>query len=251
MSNLIFKHRSIRKYKETAIPTGILNKVLEAGTRASTTGNMQVYSMIVSTEKDTREKLWAAHFKQNMVLQAPVHITFCADFNRFSQWCNERNAKPGYDNYLSFFTATIDALLASQNVALAAEEIGLGICYLGTVTYNADKIIEILNLPRLVVPVAAIVVGYPDEDPGLTDRLPLEGVVHWEKYKPYLADDINRIYRDRENLEMTRELLKVNSKETLAQIFTDNRYSKKDNLFYSQKFLEVIEAQGFMNNSGD
>ena len=248
MTDTIFLHRTIRKYKETPIDEALLNKILEAGTRASTTGNMQVYSMIVTKDAGLRRKLWEAHFKQDMVLQAPVIVTFCADFNRFNKWCEQRKAVPGYDNYLSFYTASIDALLASQNVALAAEDFGLGICYLGTTTYMARKIIDILKLPKYVVPVTTLVIGYPDETPGLTDRLPLEGVIHNEKYNDYSENDIDRIYAEKEDLEFTKELLKINQKETLAQIFTDNRYKKADNVHFSKEFMKVIEEQGFMNN---
>lgn len=249
MIETILKHRSVRKYKSDPVDENILSKILEAGTRASTTGNMQVYSMIVSKDKAIREKLWEAHFKQNMVLEAPVHITFCADFNRFNKWCKMRNANPGYDNFLSFFTAAIDALLVSENVSLAAESFGLGICYLGTVTYMADKIIEILDIPKFVVPVASIVMGYPLDNPPITDRLPVNGIVHNEKYTDYSEDSINKIYAEKESLEQTIRLLKENNKETLAQIFTDNRYPKKDNIYFSNQFLKVIEKQGFMNNS--
>ncbi len=248
MPDKIFNHRSIRKYKSDPVDEGLLQTILSAGTRASTTGNMQVYSMVVTRDEQLREKLWECHFKQDMVLQAPVHITFCADFNRFNKWCEQRKAVPGYDNYLSFFTAAIDALLVSQNVCLAAEEKGLGICYLGTATYNAAKIIDILSLPRGVVPVAAIALGYPDEEPGLTDRLPLEGVVHYERYSDYEPADIDRIYAEKEASDLTRELLEINRKETLAQIFTDNRYRKQDNVHFSKEFLMVIREQGFMNN---
>ena len=247
MIEAIFNHRSIRKYKPDAIPEKVLDRVLEAGSRASTTGNMQVYSMVVTRKEEIRKQLWEAHFKQYMVLQAPVHITFCADFNRFNKWCRSRKADPGYDNFLSFFTATIDALLASQNVALEAEDNGLGICYLGTATYMADRIIEILGLPSGVVPVAAIVLGFPDEDPGLTDRLPMEAVVHDETYNEYSAEDIDRIYAEREASQLTRDLLEENQKETLAQVFTDNRYTRQDNIHFSRQFLEVIRRQGFMN----
>ncbi|MDP4187685.1 MAG: nitroreductase family protein, partial [Bacteroidota bacterium] len=83
MKDIIFNHRSIRKYKNTAIPEEQLNRILEAGTRASNTGNMQAYSIIATKEKTLKEKLWEAHFKQDMVLEAPVVLTFCADFNRF------------------------------------------------------------------------------------------------------------------------------------------------------------------------
>lgn len=246
MLETIFSHKSIRNYKNQPVPDDMLSRILEAGTRASTTGNMQVYSIIVSKEESIRKQLWEAHFKQDMVLQAPVHLTFCADFNRFNKWCRQRKAEPGYNNFLSFMTAAIDALLASQNVVIAAEFHKLGVCYLGTATYNADKIIEILNLPESVVPVAALVLGYPDGDPGITDRLPLEGVVHQEKYKDFLRDDIDRIYKEKESLELTQQLLAENNKETLAQVFTDNRYTKKDNELFSGKFLSVIRKQGFM-----
>jgi nitroreductase len=247
MNNIILNHRSIRKYKTDSISQELLDDILLAGTRASNTGNMQVYSIVVTRNQDLKEKLYSAHFKQNMVLQAPVILTFCADFNRFSKWCELRKAEPGYDNFLSFFTAAIDALLVAQNVALAAESNGLGICYLGTTTYMAQSIIDILNLPKLVVPVTTLVVGYADENPGLTDRLPLEAVIHTEKYSDYSSGDIEKFYVEKENLEFTKQLLEINKKETLAQIFTDNRYTKKDNLAFSKSLLEVLEKQGFMN----
>jgi nitroreductase len=248
MNETIFSHRSVRKYKSTPVPEGILDEILKAGSRASTTGNMQVYSIVVTKDSDLRRKLWEAHFKQDMVLQAPVHLTFCADFRRFTKWCEQRKADPGYDNFLSFFTAAIDAILVSQNVALAAEAHGLGICYLGTATYMAGSIVEILDLPALVIPVACLVTGYPGEEPPLTDRLPMDAIIHKEKYNDYSSSDIDRIYKEREESDLTRELLEINKKETLAQIFTDNRYTKKDNLHFSKQFLKTIVQQGFMNH---
>jgi hypothetical protein len=209
---------------------------------------MQVYSVIVTKDNEVKQKLAPCHFNQPMVTQAPVVLTFCADFNRFNKWCLQRNAKPGYDNFLSFFTAAIDALLVAQNVCLAAEEKGLGICYLGTTTYTADKIIDVLKIPKGVVPVTTVVLGYPDENPGLTDRLPLDAIIHREIYQEYSAGDIDQIYAAKEAMPLTKQLLEENKKETLAQIFTDNRYTKKDNVAFSKKILEVLENQGFMNN---
>lgn len=244
----LLNHRSIRRYKSTPVEESLLNEILQAGIRASTTGNMQVYSIIVSQSDEVKKQLLPLHFNQNMVVQAPVVLTFCADFNRFSKWCKLRKADPGYDNFLSFFTAAIDALLAAQNVCVAAEERGLGICYLGTTTYTADKIIDVLKLPKGVVPVTTVVMGYPDESPELTDRLPLAGVVHREVYQDYSDDDIDQIYRQKEALPLTKKLLEENGKETLAQIFTDNRYTRKDNVAFSKVLLEVLRKQGFMNN---
>ncbi|HOG20661.1 MAG TPA: nitroreductase family protein, partial [Salinivirgaceae bacterium] len=201
MLETISKHRSIRKFKPDAISDSILTEILEAGTRASNTGNMQLYSVVVTKDKEIREKLWETHFKQNMVLQAPVHITICADVNRFHKWCELNQAPVSYDNFFWFINATIDATLASQNICLEAENNGLGICILGTVLYNVDKIIEILELPKGVIPLTAIVLGYPDENPPLTDRLPLDAVVHYEKYKDYSPEVIEKLFFEKDNSE--------------------------------------------------
>jgi len=247
MLNTIFNHKSIRKYKNTPVQEKDLNEILEAGTRASTTGNMQIYSIIVTRDEEMKKRLAPTHFNQPMATQAPVLLTFCADINRFNKWCEARNAEPGYDNFLWFTNAVIDAMLVAQNCCIAAEDKGLGICYLGTTTYTADKIIEILNLPKGVIPITTVVMGYADEDPCLTDRLPLEAVVHYETYKDYTPDDIDKLFTEKENLESTKKLLEENKKETLAQIFTDNRYKKADNLHFSKVFFDVLKKQGFFN----
>lgn len=247
MLTTIFNHRSIRKYKNTPIAEIDLQEILEAGTRASTTGNMQLYSIIVTRDEEMKRILAPTHFNQPMVMQAPVLLTFCADINRFNKWCNNRKAEPGYDNFLWFTNAAIDAMLVAQNCCIAAESKGLGICYLGTTTYTADKMIDILKLPKGVIPITAVVMGYPDQNPGLTDRLPLEAVVHYETYKDYSNEDINRQYADKEALESTKQLLIENNKETLAQIFTDNRYKKADNIHFSKVFFKVLKDQGFFN----
>lgn len=244
----ILEHRSIRKFKNKEIEDSILNQVLEAGTRASTTGNMQVYSFIVTKDEKRKEELCKFHFGQAMVKEAPIVLTFCADFNRFNKWCLQRNAEPGYDNFLSFMTATVDALLVAQNVAVAAESFGLGICYLGTTLYMADKIIDFLQCPKGVIPITTLVIGYPDESPELVDRLPLKGIIHQEFYQDYSPEDIDAIYREKEALPLTHQLIKENQLDNLAQIFTNKRYTKKDNVYFSQSFLKVIENGGFMNN---
>lgn len=240
-------HRTIRKYKDTPIDEDLLYRILEAGSRASTTGNMQLYSIIVTRDRELKHELSACHFHQASVMNAPVVLTFCADFNRINKWCTLREADPGYDNFLSFFTASIDALLVAQNVAIAAESEGLGICYMGTTTYLTGKIIKVLGLPKGVVPVTTLTVGWPDEDPEQIDRLPLNGVVHFEKYTDYTEQRIEEIYAGKESRADNLMFIAENNKKTLAQVFTDVRYKKQDNIAFSHKFLEVIHEQGFMN----
>ncbi len=245
MIEQIFSHRSIRKFKPDAIPDDVMRRVLEAAVRASNTGNMQVYSIVVTTDPALLEKLGPCHFNQP-ASKAPALLTFCADINRFNLWSEQRGAKPEYDNFLWFVNAAIDATLASQNAVLAAEEEGLGICYLGTTTYTADRIIEVLELPRGVVPVTTVALGYPDENPPLTDRLPLEGVVHSQKYEDYTPVRIDEIWAEKEASELTASLLKINDLPTLAHIFAERRYKGDDSRLFSGKFIEVLKKQGFM-----
>jgi hypothetical protein len=182
-----------------------------------------------------------------MVMNAPLVLTFCADFNRFNKWCILSNAEPGYDNFLSFVTAAIDALLVAQNVTIAAESEGLGVCYLGTTTYLAAKIIDILKLPKGVVPITTLTIGWPDEHPEQIDRLPLDAIVHHETYRNYTDDEIFRAYQDKEKRPDNLKFIVENNKETLAQVFTDIRYKKSDNITFSNMLLEVLKKQGFMN----
>lgn len=246
MNSTYFTRRTIRKYESREVEENLLKRIMTAGTRASTTGNMQVYSVIVTRDNEMKKRLAPAHFNQPMVTEAPVVLTFCADFNRFNLWCRQRDANPGYDNFLSFMTASIDALIVAQTVCSAAEEEGLGICYLGTATYNADKIIEVLELPKGVVPVATVTLGWPAVIPDQPDRLPLEAVVHYEKYHDFTPDLIDDLYREKETRADSLQFIAENDKKTLAQVFTDVRYKKADNEYFSAKFLEVIGKQGFM-----
>jgi len=246
MLNLLNQHRSIRKYTSQEIATELLTELLEVACRASNTGNMQAYSIVVTTDNDIKEQLSPAHFNQPMIKQAPVVLTFCADFNRFTKWCEQRQANPGYDNFQSFMATAIDTLVAAQTFCIAAESAGLGICYLGTTTYNAREIIDALKLPKLVVPVTTITVGYPDGIPEQTDRLPLEAVVHTETYHDFSPSEIDKLYSEKENSDFYKQFVSENQKQTLAQVFTDIRYSRENNEFFSDKFLTVLKEQGFL-----
>ena len=145
-------------------------------------------------------------------------------------------------------TASIDALLAAQNAVIAAEAHGLGTCYLGTTTYTAGKIIDVLNLPKGVVPVTTVTIGHPDENPGLTDRLPMRAIVHHEKYTDFSKEDIEHLYSEKESMDLYKGFVADSEVENLAQVFTQKRYTKKDNVLFSKTLLDVLTQQGFMNN---
>ena len=245
MKNLATR-RTIRQYSEREVTEQLLNRLMTEAARTQTMGNLQLYSVVVTRSAQMKAQLAPAHFNQPMVTQAPVVLTICADFHRTTRWCEERKAHPGYDNFLSFQNAAIDALLYTQTLCNLMDEEGLGYCYLGTTVYQPQQIIDILQLPRLVMPVATLTVGWPAEEPPLTDRLPTESFVHSETYRDYSTEDIDTYYNNKENLPENRHFCDINHKETLAQIFTDIRYTRSDNEAMSEGLLAALRHQGFL-----
>ena len=245
--DFIQNRRSIRKYADRPVDDALLRSLLEEAEHTQNMGNLQLYSVVVTRSEEKKRELAPCHFNQPMVTGAPVVLTFCADYHRTTRWCEERKATPGYDNFLSFMNAATDALLYCQTFCTLAEAAGLGLCYLGTTVYTPEKIIDILHLPRLVMPVATITLGWPAEQPAQTDRLPLSAVMHEETYQPVTRETIDRDYCPKEALPENQEFLRINHKETLAQIFTDLRYTKSDNEFMSKGLIETLRRQGFLD----
>lgn len=142
--------------------------------------------------------------------------------------------------------AATDALLFTQTFTVLAEAAGLGTCFLGTTVYMPQMIIDTLHLPQLVMPVATLTVGWPDEKPAQTDRLPLRSIVHSETFDDYTPEKIDDFYAEKEALEENKEFVRTNQVETLAQVFTDIRYTKKDCEAMSTGFMEALRKQGFI-----
>ncbi|MBP5260085.1 MAG: nitroreductase family protein [Paludibacteraceae bacterium] len=234
--------RSIRRYTDQPVPQERLEELLSLAFRASNTGNMQTYSVIVTRDKERKRALAPLHFNQPCVLSASVVLTFCVDFRRFSDWCLASDAQPGYDNFLSFYGATIDSMLVAQAFASLAEQEGWGLCFLGTTNYNAAGICDALHLPQLVFPVTTVTLGWPDELPELSDRLPAQGLIHLESYQ---EGDVKALYAAKEALPQMRRFVEENGKRTLAQVFTDVRYPKESNEAFSDALLSAIQRQGF------
>lgn len=245
MRNLTTR-RSIRKYADKAVSEELLNRLLAEAERTPTMGNLQLYSVIVTRSEEMKTKLAPAHFNQPMVCGAPVVLTFCADFRRTTLWAENRQAKPGYDNFLSFINASTDALLYCQTFCNLAEEEGLGTCFLGTTVYMPQTIIDTLQLPQLVFPVATITLGWPDEQPELSDRLPLRAIIHEETYHDYTPQAIDDCYAEKEALPANQHFVEINHKETLAQVFTDLRYTRRDNEAMSEGMIDALRRQGFL-----
>ena len=238
--------RSIRRYQDKDVDNTLLTRLIKEAERTQTMGNLQLYSVVVTRSEELKAKLAPAHFNQPMVTGAPVVLTFCADYRRTTLWAEQRQAIPGYDNPLSFVNAMTDALLFCQTFCNLAEEEGLGCCFLGTTVYQPQSIIDTLQLPELVFPVATITLGWPDENPPLSDRLPVSTIIHEETFHDYSAADIDKAYAYKEQLDENKEFVKINNKQTLAQVFTDCRYTKADCEAMSETLLEALRKQKFL-----
>ena len=238
--------RSIRRYQDKDVDNTLLTRLIKEAERTQTMGNLQLYSVVVTRSEELKAQLAPAHFNQPMVTGAPVVLTFCADYRRTTLWAEQRQATPGYDNPLSFVNAMTDALLFCQTFCNLAEEEGLGCCFLGTTVYQPQSIIDTLQLPELVFPVATITLGWPDENPPLSDRLPVSTIIHEETFHDYSVADIDKAYAYKEQLDENKEFVKINNKQTLAQVFTDCRYTKADCEAMSETLLEALRKQKFL-----
>ncbi len=246
MNEILKAHRTIRKYKSTPISDDVLYNILESGIRSSNTGNMQLYSIIVTRSPEKKEELSPLHFNQPMIKGAPLILTICFDVNRFKLWCGVNDAEADFSGLLWLLNGTVDSSILAQNICVAAENFGLGICYLGTTLYNAPEISKVLRLPSDVIPITTLTIGYPEVVPELTDRLSLNSVVHFEEYQDYSEDRVKEAYDFKEKMESSQKFVEENGKENLAQVYTEVRYKSADNQYFSTKLLKMLLDQGFV-----
>ncbi len=180
---LIRRHASVRRYKPDPVPSAVIEAVVEAGQHASTSSNLQAYSVVAVTEPARREQLSALAANQAFVREAPVCLAWCADLARLDRACRLRGYDQVTEHVESFLVAAIDASLAAQNAMLAAESLGLGACYVGALRNHPQEVIDLLRLPRLVFPLFGMALGWPAKEARTKPRLPLRAVLHWEQYK--------------------------------------------------------------------
>lgn len=247
MSKDYFSTRaSVRDYDNRPVSDELLDNILQRAMRAPTCGNMQLYSVIVTRDEERKKILAKQHFNQPASVSCNIILTICADFYRFTRWCEISGAKPGYNNFHSFITSLTDAVIFTQQIVTIAEMEGLGTCYLGTVNYNAKEISSILKLPELVVPVASISLGYPKAEPKQVERLPLQSIVHHERFRCFSDSEIIDLFRDKEDFPDNKEYVKENGKDSLAAVFTDIRYPKDMNETVSESFMQLLKEKGFI-----
>lgn len=256
VARLMNTHRSIRQYKSDPLDNALIERVLQqAIDGSSSSGNLNTYSMILTRDKERKARLCELHGDQEMINQAPLLITFCADTYRTRRWLRLRRARDNFNNFEGFLVSAFDAIILSQSAALAFESHGLGICFLGTTLWRADEIAALLELPETCVPVTSLVVGHPDENPNKRDRLPLRALVHDERYEKRSDEEFLELYSDREvkgwnryramGGEIIEEMERLGI-TTLAQYYTSEiKYPPEQSIEVSRRWHELLKAKGF------
>ena len=190
----IYQHGSIRKYKSKPVPRQLIEAVVAAAQRSSTSSNLQTYSVVAVTDRSTREELASLCGNQDQIRQAPVFLAWCADLSRLDHVCQLRGYEQNTRHVENFLVAAADAAIAMQTAAIAAESLGLGLCYIGAIRNNPREIVKLLKLPRFLFPVSGMTLGWPDVKPRFRPRLPLREVLHWEVYSQEGQEEALREY---------------------------------------------------------
>ncbi len=257
LMQLLARHRSIRAYRPDPVDAALVDRVLvESLHGSSSSGNLNLISVVKTTDPERKRRLHELHGEQPMVLQAPLLLTFCADTHRTRTWLAQRGARLGFADFVSWHTAAFDAMILAQTVSLAFEAHGLGLCYMGTTRFAQREIAEFLELPAHCAPVTTLVVGWPDEAPAQRDRLPGRAWIHDERYRAPAAADIDRDFAEREvrgrerYLAMGPEMAALWAEHgitSLAQYYTSRiKYDPDRFREFSDDIRATLEARGFM-----
>ena len=245
---LINRHGSVRQYKPDPLPQQMVQQIVAAGQRASTSSNLQMYSVIAVTDAARREKMSALCGSQAFIRQAPLFLTWCADLSRLERVA-AMNGRQQVSNYAeNFLLAAVDVSLFMQTTALAAESLGLGICYVGAVRNQPQDVINLLQLPKLIFPVSGMAVGWPVKAPAIRPRLPLEAVLHWEEY----STDNEERYLDQYDDEMIAtgiykgRQVKASGEEEVQVYGWTEHSSRRASKVVRSGLKQVLDRQGFL-----
>ncbi|APX94230.1 nitroreductase A [Halomonas sp. 1513] len=180
---LLKSHRSIRKFTDQKIPRELLLELIRAGQAAATSNHVQAYSVIHVTDPAKREMIAELAGGQGYIASCSDFLVLCADMKRPTEASERTGAKVVRGMTEQLLVASIDAALMAQNVVVAAESEGLGICYIGGLRNNPQQISELLELPDHVYPVFGLCLGYPAQDPDVKPRLPVEAILMENTYR--------------------------------------------------------------------
>lgn len=248
----LLNHTSIRRYLDKPIEQEKIDLLLEIGSRAPSAGNLQNYSLLILDDKDKMKRI-AKDAGAPFLTKAPLCIVALVDHFRFHRLCQLNDAPFPFDTADGVFIGMWDAIVALHNIQVAAESLGLGTCYIGLILETDNK--EILNLPEYTFAAGMLSIGYPEIKPDLRKRLPVEAIIHKNKYQKPNDKEIMDFYKDwmanwdrfynklsNEKKKHWNEKLGVNNN---AQYVTKTVYTKERLEEWSEKILKNIKEAGY------
>jgi len=211
---LLIERASCRNFSDKKIPPDVLQLVLEAGVHAATGGNLQPYSIIKIEQEETRQKL-AEWCGQRFIRKAPTLLLFCIDWHRIERWaCLEAAPFTAASSFRHFWISFQDTIICAQNICTAADALGLGSVYIGTVLEFFPELREMFQLPKGVFPVVLLCLGYPRTKPRPRKKLDVDVIIHAERYHEMadeeLLDAFNKKYPGH-RVQITEERLETMS----------------------------------------
>lgn len=237
---LLRSHRSIRSFEDKKIPEGLLKNILSSGQAAATSSLIQATTIIRVTDPKLREELCEIGGGQAYIKDAPEFLVFCADLNRASRCCEMYDEAPIKGLTEHFIIATVDVALVAQNIVIASESSGLGICYIGALRNDPAKVCEILKLPDNVYPVFGLCIGFPAQNPEVKPRLPLEVIVKENFYDAIPEEKLIKKYDN--ELNSYYESRSMNNKVSVWSEQMSGKLSKESRAHMK----EFLNKRGFV-----
>ncbi|MBN2226971.1 MAG: nitroreductase family protein [candidate division Zixibacteria bacterium] len=238
---LLLQRASCRSFEDKPIPDDVMRLVLEAGIHAPTGGNLQPYSIIKSDNKQTAAKLAKLCGEQPWIADAATNLLFCIDWRRLERWAELEIAPfAGMAAFRNFWITFQDVIISAQNICTAADTMGLGSVYIGTVMECFRELVEMFKLPKGVFPVVLLCLGYPKQRPLPRRKLGVDIVVHDETYHEPNDKTIREAYQDKYpnwKLQITEERLEI-MRRVCRNVHGDE---------FADRCIEKVKAQGYFS----
>ncbi len=241
MIDLLMSHTSVRKYKDVPIPKETVEELVKAGQHAASSHFVQSYSIIYVTDEKKKEQLAELSKNPRQILGAGAVLLFCSDYRRLEKAAAMHDTTIDFGYAENTLVGAIDVALCAQNVAIAAESKGYGICYIGGARNAPAEISDLFDLPKGVMPLFAMTIGVPDQDHEVKPRLPIDAVLHENAYDETRYDTLlpeyDQTMEEYYNKRSSNRKISSWSKQMADFLGTPQRTFMKD----------ALERQGYDN----
>ncbi|MFQ9891959.1 MAG: nitroreductase family protein [Emergencia sp.] len=232
---LMKNRKSCRAFSDRPIEKAVLDQLLDAACQAPSSGGFQNYSIIKVTEESKKRKLMEVCRGQSFIAKAPVNLIFCMDLHREKRIAESFHGISNTDySYEEFVMLIMDAVIAAQNLCIAAESFGLGSVYVGNIINMEDQVVKLLRLPEKVLPVIMVTLGYPKQEGSVSLKYPKEILVHEETYQEKSLETLREAFDEKYadwKMKPTNKTLTVIEREAEKHFGTD----------YAKKCIETIK----------